>query len=106
MISSKLRYCSIVFSLISSSRCRVLARDQLLSRLQHLFRRLFKYQRLRHRNTALTGRPRFHPIDPGLQVGEALDVDAAPLEDTHPAPVGDIGDAVFVAEEFAAFELT
>src|SRR5208282_2819164 len=106
MISSKLRYCSMAFSLVSYSRRRVLARDQLLSHLQHLFGRLFQYQRLRHRNTALTGRARFQPIDPRFQIGEALNVDAAPLVDAHPAPVSDIGDAVFVAKEFAALKLT
>jgi len=41
-----------------------------------------------------------------LQVREAFNVDAAPLVDAHPAPIGDIGDAVFVANILAFPELS
>ena len=70
-----------------------------------MFLVVLQHQWLRHGDAALARRTRFQPGNPGLQVGQAVNFDTAPPVDAHPAPVGDIGDAVFVAQKFAALEL-
>src|SRR5580704_19642379 len=89
-ISLKARYWSMCVPLRS---WKFLARQHSLRHFQHLFV-VLQQQRLRHGNAALARRARFHPGNPGLQVGQTVNVDAAPFIDTHPASVGDIRDAV------------
>src|SRR5277367_5642955 len=92
-------------SLSAPNRSRLTSHNR--PRVSYLiFGRFLVDDKLRHGDSALTRRTRLQPRDPCLEIRQALDVDAGPLMDAHPAPVGDIRDAVFVAQILAALELT
>ena len=45
--------------------------------------------------------PRQHPLLPRLQMRELVDIDARPSGRRHPAPVCDVGNGAFVADQIA-----
>lgn len=53
----------------------------------------------RHSSTLFDGRALVDSLPPLLEVRETAEVDTGKVCDVHPAKVGDIGDAVLVADE-------
>ena len=57
--------------------------------------------RTRHMPSLLNPWPRQHPLLPRLQMREFIDIDARPSSGCHPAPVRDVSNRAFVADQVA-----